>query len=56
MLTCKEASRLVSQQLDEPLPFKERLLLRFHLFWCEACTRFVRQAAYLRRAMRRYRM
>jgi hypothetical protein len=56
LLTCKEASRLISQQLDTPLPLRERLLLRFHLFWCDACTRFVQQAAYLRRAMRRYRM
>ena len=56
MLTCKEASRLISQQLDAALPLQSRILLRFHLFWCDACTHFQAHVAHLRRAMRRYRM
>lgn len=54
-MDCKEASRLISQQLDAQLPLGQRLLLRFHLMWCDACTAFERQAAFLREAMRRYR-
>jgi hypothetical protein len=55
LLDCKEASRLISQEQDGPLTLKRRLLLRLHLMWCDACRNFVRQAAFLREAMRRYR-
>lgn len=55
MLNCREASQLVSRQLDEPLPLARRLELRLHLVFCAACRRFERQAALLREAMRRYR-
>jgi predicted anti-sigma-YlaC factor YlaD len=56
MLTCKEASHLISQELDGPLPLGRRILLRFHLLWCEACRQYNRQARFLREAMRRYRV
>ena len=56
LLNCKEASRLISQQLEGPLPFGRRLLLRLHLAWCDACTHFEQQTIYLRKAMRRYRI
>jgi hypothetical protein len=55
MLNCKEASQLVSRQLDEPLPLGRRIELRLHLLLCVACRRFEQQAALLREAMRRYR-
>jgi predicted anti-sigma-YlaC factor YlaD len=54
-MTCKEASRLISQELDHPLPWHRRLVLRVHLLWCDACRRYNRQARFLREAMRRYR-
>lgn len=54
-LSCKEASRLISQQQDAALPLASRLLLRLHLLLCDACRNFQRQAMYLREAMRRYR-
>jgi hypothetical protein len=54
-LTCREASRLISQQQDRSIPWQHRLLLRFHLMWCEACRRYVRQTRFLREAMRRFR-
>jgi hypothetical protein len=53
---CKQASRLISQEQDGALPLARRILLRWHLQWCEACRRFRLQAAFLRDAMRRYRM
>jgi hypothetical protein len=56
LLTCKEATRLISQQLDGPLTIDRRMLLGFHLLWCIACRRFELQAALLRKAMQRYRM
>ena len=53
MLSCKEASRLVSQGLDRRLGFAERLALRLHLLICDGCTNFSRQVAFLRKAMAR---
>jgi len=43
MLTCKQASELVSQSLDRTLTRSERWSLRFHLLICVACARFNRQ-------------
>ena len=54
-LTCKEASHLLSQQLDGPVPIQRWFLLRMHLMWCEACRQYSRQTRFLREAMRRYR-
>ncbi|MBS0322196.1 MAG: anti-sigma factor [Proteobacteria bacterium] len=54
-MSCKQASRLISQQEDFPLPGWKRLLLRLHLAACDGCTRFARQIAVLREAMARYR-
>ena len=52
MLTCKEATRLVSQGLDRRLGFAERIALRVHLAICDGCTAFSKQAAFLRKAIR----
>lgn len=51
MLTCKQASQLVSQSLDRPLSWSERVQLRFHLFICKACNRFKQQLNQLRIAI-----
>lgn len=55
LLDCKDATRLISRELDGPLPLGRRLRLRLHLLWCDACRRFARQAVFLRLAMERYR-
>jgi hypothetical protein len=55
MLSCREASRLVSRMHDEELSAWQRWRLRAHLAVCEACARFERQLRFLRVAMRRYR-
>jgi predicted anti-sigma-YlaC factor YlaD len=52
-LTCKEATALVSQGLDRQLSRWERVKLRLHLALCDACSNFVKQSAFIRRAMRR---
>jgi len=43
MLTCRQASELVSQSLDRTLTRSERWSLSFHLLICVACARFNRQ-------------
>jgi hypothetical protein len=55
MLSCKEASRLLSQRDERPLTWFERVRLRLHLRVCVACTRFAGQLAFLREALERYR-
>lgn len=53
VISCKEASRLLSQAQDRPLGTLERLKLRAHLALCDFCTRFEQQLAFMREAMRR---
>jgi hypothetical protein len=55
MVSCKEATRLLSQQQDRALSYGERAKLRLHLAVCAACTRFARQLAFMREALSRYR-
>ncbi len=51
MMSCKEASRLMSEALDRKLAVGERLALRFHVAICAGCTRVEKQLAFLRRAV-----
>lgn len=55
MLTCKDASRLISKSLDRPLSWSDRIKLKFHLFICDACNRFNSQLNQLRIAVKRMR-
>jgi uncharacterized protein (DUF2225 family) len=40
MITCKEASELISQGIDKKLGFKEAFLLKFHTLMCPNCRKF----------------
>ena len=53
-LTCKEASRLISDGMDRHLSVPERIKLRLHVSICDACTRFTSQVAFLRRALKAF--
>jgi hypothetical protein len=55
LISCKDASRLISQLEDDEMPFRERLLVRLHLLFCNACTQFQHQLRFLRVVMTRYR-
>jgi hypothetical protein len=55
MVSCREASRLLSQREERPLALAERIKLALHLRACNACTRFARQLALIRDALARYR-
>ncbi len=54
-LSCQQASRLLSQKQDEPLPFRKRVRLRLHLMYCDACTNVSQQFDAMRLAMLRWR-
>ena len=48
MISCKEASRLASQQLERQLTLGERVRFRLHLAICVGCRRMERQFRFLR--------
>ena len=50
LIYCKAASRLISQSLDKPLSWQDKLALRFHLAICKYCKEFSRQLNKLRLA------
>jgi hypothetical protein len=48
MFRCKDVSHKVSQAMDTPLPFKERIAVEIHLLMCRYCARFRSQLRLLR--------
>lgn len=52
MLTCKQASQIVSQSLDRPLSWPDRMRLKSHLLICNACNRFNQQMRLLNIAVK----
>jgi len=53
MISCKQATELMSQGQDRPLTPSERIGLRIHLLFCAGCVNFRRQLDFLRNACRR---
>lgn len=54
MLSCKEATRLMSEAQDRDTTLAERLQLEMHLAMCHGCRNFRRQMDFLRQACRRF--
>jgi hypothetical protein len=50
-LSCREASRLISESLDRKLTRRERWSLRIHTLLCRICRRFARQMDMIREAV-----
>lgn len=50
MMTCEEATQLMSESLDRKLPVGKRIGLRIHLFMCRLCPKFWRQLLLLKNA------
>ena len=50
MISCKEATRLASLQMERKLSPWERLQFRLHLVICTGCRRAERQFAFMRQA------
>jgi len=53
MLTCKDASQLMSQSFDRNLGLMERAGLRFHLLICKSCQVAYRQLDFLHQLCKR---
>jgi hypothetical protein len=54
MLSCQQATELMSQAQDRPLNFGERIGLRLHVLICAGCANYQRQMDVLRFACRRF--
>jgi len=55
MRSCREETELMSQALDRPLSFGERLQLGLHLIFCKGCRATGRHLAFLQAATRAWR-
>lgn len=55
MLSCKDATRRMSEALDRELGLSERLELGMHLAMCKGCRNYQEQMHVLREACRGYR-
>jgi len=53
MLSCKETTRLVSESLDRPLSFRQRMSVTMHLLLCRFCSRYRKQMRLMRLALER---
>ena len=51
MLSCRHATRLISDGVDRSLTLGERLRLGVHLLGCPPCVRFRRAGRWLQRAL-----
>ncbi len=47
MLSCLQATRLISNSMVSPLPWKKRVQLRIHLVFCDYCARFEKQCLWM---------
>lgn len=51
LFRCKDITELISQSMDEKLPLRVRLGIKFHLMMCDLCTRYKKQLDLIRRAI-----
>jgi len=54
MPSCRSVTRIVSDALDRRLPWRRRVVMRWHLLICPKCARFRRQILFLREIINRY--
>ncbi|KAF0166063.1 MAG: hypothetical protein FD157_682 [Rhodocyclaceae bacterium] len=54
MLSCRQATALMSQEQDRQLALSERIGLRLHVWICAGCSNYRRQLGVLREACRRF--
>lgn len=54
MMSCQEATRLMSEAKDRPLGTKEKLALKMHLTICTGCRNFDKQINFIRSATRAF--
>ena len=50
MLTCRQSTRLMSEEHERELSPRERMELRMHALLCKGCRNYRKQIAFIRRA------
>ena len=50
MLSCRQSTRLMSEQHERELSTRERVELRMHTLLCKGCSNYRKQIAFIRRA------
>lgn len=53
LFTCQDMSRLLSDAMDQSLPWHVRLRMRAHLHICALCRRYERQLTLIRAVLRK---
>jgi hypothetical protein len=48
---CKRMTRSLGESLDRRPTWRERLVMKLHLFTCEACARYLEQIEFLKEAV-----
>lgn len=48
---CKSMTRSLGESLDRETTWRERLVMKVHLFTCEACARYLHQIEFLKKAV-----
>lgn len=48
---CKRMTRSLGESLDREPTWREQLVMKLHLFTCEACGRYLEQIEFLKNAM-----
>lgn len=51
---CKSLTPTLSESIDRKLSHRERVVVRLHLFTCEACKLYLEQVNFLREAIRKH--
>jgi hypothetical protein len=51
LFRCKDITELISQSMDEKLPLRIRLGIKFHLMMCDLCSRYKKQLELIRNAI-----
>lgn len=54
MITCEEASRLISESMDHKPSLWERINLKMHLMLCKVCPTYMRQLHLLRQLVKEW--
>jgi hypothetical protein len=47
---CKRMTRTLGESLDRKITWREQIVMKLHLFTCEACERYLEQVAFLKKA------
>ena len=48
MKSCKDTSQLISESLDRPLSWRERISIRLHTLRCDMCSRYGKQLRFVK--------